>query len=97
MGPAGIVRALEGEGRLISVSTSPWEVQALGGASAQMGNLIEVILKPVYEPHGHVAGHAPLAVPAQVWTSNFGPTRLLHVRTFLEGKLMKIEPGDDGR
>jgi hypothetical protein len=34
MGPAGIVRALEGERRLVSVSTSPCAVQTLCGAPA---------------------------------------------------------------
>jgi hypothetical protein len=66
MGPAGIVCALEGERRLVSVSTSPWAVQTLCGAPAQLDGSIEVILKSVSDHLGHVAGHVPIAVPEQV-------------------------------
>jgi hypothetical protein len=58
-----------------------------------MDDSVEVILKPAYDPDGHVAAHLPIAVPKSAWTYTFGPTRLIYVLTFLEGKLVKMETG----
>jgi hypothetical protein len=96
LGIAGIARALECEGRLVSMGDTPWQVHAICGAPAEVGDSIEVILKPVYHPSGHVAGHVPVAVLKSVWTYNFGSTRLIYVLTFLEDKLVKIETGGYG-
>ena len=96
LGAAGIVRALECEGRLVSMGASPWDVQAICGDPVQVSDTIEVVLKPVYDPQGRVAGHLPVGVPKQVWTYNFGPSRLVYILTFLEGALIKIETGGYG-
>jgi Protein of unknown function (DUF2845) len=92
----GIAGALECGGRLVSIGNSPWEVQAICGAPAEIDDSVEIILKPAYDPSGHVAGHWPIAVPKSVWTYNFGPSRLIYVLTFLEGKLAKMETGGYG-
>jgi hypothetical protein len=96
LGIAGIVRALDCAGRLASIGNSAWEVQTICGAPVQVDDSVEVVLKPVYDAQGHVAGHLPIAVPKSVWTYNFGPRRLIYVLTFREGKLVKIETGDYG-
>jgi hypothetical protein len=96
MGTAGIVRALECEGRLVSMGASPWDVQALCGAPTQLNDTVEIVLKPVYDPRGRVAGHLPVGVPKQVWTYNFGSSRLIYMLTFLEGALVKIDTGGYG-
>ena len=96
LGAAGVARALECEGRLVSMGHSPWEVHTICGAPAQIGDSIEVVLKPAYDPNGQVAGHIPVEVPKSVWTYNFGSTRLIYVLTFLEDKLVKIETGGYG-
>jgi hypothetical protein len=62
----------------------------------QMEDAVGVILPPVYDSHEYVAGHIPITVPKQVWTYHFGPTRLIDMLTFLEGKLVKIETGGYG-
>jgi hypothetical protein len=96
LGTAGIVRALECEGRLVSVGASPWDVQALCGAPTQLNDTVEIVLKPVYDPHGRVAGHLPIEVPKQVWTYNFGSSRLIYMLTFRDGALVKIDTGGYG-
>jgi hypothetical protein len=96
LGTAGIARALDCEGRLVSMGDSPWAVHAICGAPAQVGDSVEIILKPVYHPNGQAAGHVPVAVPKSVWTYNFGSTRLIYVLTFIEDKLVKIETGGYG-
>jgi hypothetical protein len=96
LGAAGIARALDCEGRLVSIGDSPWAVHSICGEPAQVGDSLEVILKPVYHPNGHAAGHLPVEVPKSVWTYNFGTSRLIYVLTFLEDKLVKIETGGYG-
>jgi Protein of unknown function (DUF2845) len=96
LGVAGIVHALDCGGRLVGDGASPWDVQTICGDPVQMSDTIEVVLKPVYDPHGRVAGHVPVGVPKQVWTYNFGPSRLMYILTFLEGALVKIDTGGYG-
>jgi hypothetical protein len=91
LGTAGLASALQCEGRLVSAGQSPWEVQVICGAPAQIEDSVEVILKPAYDLYGRVVGHLPIAVPKSVWIYNFGPTRLIYVLTFREGKLVNIE------
>jgi hypothetical protein len=95
-GIAGLALALQCEGRLVSIGQSPWEVHAICGAPTQVDDSVEVLLKPAYDLNGHVAGHFPIAVPKSVWTYNFGPTRLIYMLTFREGKLVTIETGGYG-
>ena len=92
LGAAGIVYALDCEGRLVSMGASPWDVQTICGDPVQVSDTIEVVLKPVYNPQGHV----PVGVPKQVWTYNFGSSRLMYILTFLEGALVKIDTGGYG-
>jgi hypothetical protein len=66
LGAAGIVHALDCEGRLVSMGASPWDVQTICSDPVQVSDTIEVVLKPVYNPQGHVAGHLPVGVPKQV-------------------------------
>jgi hypothetical protein len=96
LGTAGIVCALECEGRLVSLGASPWDVQAICGGPTQVSDTVELVLKPVYDPQGRVAGHLPVGVPKQVWTYNFGSSRLMYLLTFLEGALVKIDTGGYG-
>ena len=96
LGAAGIGHALDCEGRLVSIGASPWDVQTICGDPVQVSDTIEVVLKPVYNPQGHVAGHVPVGVPKQVWTYNFGSSRLMYILTFLEGALVKIDTGGYG-
>ncbi len=96
MGTAGLARALECEGRLVSMGASPWDVQAICGGPTQVSDTVEIVLKPVYDPQGRVAGHLPVGVPKQVWTYNFGSSRLMYILTFLEGALVKIDTGGYG-
>jgi hypothetical protein len=71
-------------------------VQAICGEPAQVSDTVEIVLKPVYDPQGRVAGHLPVGVPKQVWTYNFGPSRLVYRLTFRDGKLVHIETGGYG-
>jgi Protein of unknown function (DUF2845) len=96
LGWAGIVYALDCEGRLVSLGASPWDVQTICGDPAQINDTIELVLKPLYDPQGRVAGHLPVGVPKQVWTYNFGSSRLMYILTFLEGALVKIDTGGYG-
>jgi hypothetical protein len=96
LGLAGIVGALECEGRIVSMGASPLDVQAICGDPAQVNDTIEIVLKPVYDPQGRAAGHLPVGVPKQVWTYNFGSSRLMYILTFLEGTLVKIDTGGYG-
>ena len=96
LGVAGIVHALDCEGRLVSIGASPVDVQAICGNPVQVIDTIEVVLKPVYDPLGRAAGHVPVGVPKQVWTYNFGSSRLMYILTFLEGELVKIDTGGYG-
>jgi hypothetical protein len=96
LGVAGIVHALDCEGRLVSIGASPVEVQAICGNPVQVSDTLEVVLKPAYDPQGRVAGHVPVGVPKQVWTYNFGSSRLMYILTFLEGELVKIDTGGYG-
>ena len=96
LGATGIGQAMECDGRVVSMGVTPWDVQAICGEPAQVNDTIEVILKPVYDPQGHVAGHVPVGVPKQVWTYNFGSSRLMYILTFLEGTLVKIDTGGYG-
>jgi hypothetical protein len=77
LGWAGIVHALDCEGRLVSAGASPWDVQTICGDPVQVSDTIEVVLKPVYDPQGRVAGHVPVGVPKQVWTYNGSVANLL--------------------
>jgi Protein of unknown function (DUF2845) len=83
LGAAGIVDALDCDGRLVSLGASPWDVQTICGDPAQVSDTIELVLKPVYDAQGRVAGHLPVGVPKQVWTYNFGSSRLMYILTFL--------------
>ncbi len=96
LGAAGLTRALDCEGRLVTMGASPWDVQAICGDPIQVSDTIEIVLKPVYDPWGRVAGHLPVGVPKQVWTYNFGSSRLMYMLTFLEGALVKIDTGGYG-
>jgi hypothetical protein len=96
LGAAGFGHALDCEGRLVTMGASSWDVQAICGDPAQVSDTIEVVLKPVYDPQGRVAGHLPVGVPKQVWTYNFGSSRLMYILTFLEGALVKIDTGGYG-
>ena len=57
-----------------------------------MSDTVEIVLKPVYNPRGHV----PVGVPKQVWAYHFGSSRLMYILTFLEGALVKIDTGGYG-
>jgi hypothetical protein len=96
LGAAGIVQALDCEGRLVTMGASPWDVQAICGDPMQVSDTIEIVLKPVYDPQGRVAGHLRVGVPKQVWTYHFGSSRLMYLLTFLEGALVKIATGGYG-
>jgi Protein of unknown function (DUF2845) len=96
LGAAGIVHALDCEGRLVSIGASPWDVQTICGDPVQVSDTIEVVLKPVYNPQWHVAGHLPVGVLKQVWTYNFGSSRLMYILTFREGALVKIDTSGYG-
>jgi hypothetical protein len=96
LGTAGIVQALDCEGRLVVEGASSWGVQIIGGDPVQVNDTLEVVLKPVYDAQGRVAGHVPVGVPKPVWTDNFGSSRLLSILTFLEGALVKIDSGGYG-
>jgi hypothetical protein len=96
LGAAGIVYALDCDGRIVSMGATLWDVQTIGGDPVQVSDTVEVVLKPVYNPQGHVAGHLPVGVPKQVWTYNFGSSRLMYILTFLEGALVKIDTGGYG-
>jgi hypothetical protein len=96
LGAAGLGYALDCEGRLVTMGASPWDVQGICGDPAQVSDTIEIVLKPVYDPQGRVAGYLPVGVPKQVWTYNFGPSRLLYLLTFIEGALVKIDTGGYG-
>ena len=96
LGWVGIASALDCNGRIVSEGASPWDVQAICGDPVQVSDTIELVLKPVYSPRGSVAGHLPVGVPKQVWTYNFGSSRLMYILTFLEGALVKIDTGGYG-
>ncbi len=96
LGTVGTIHALDCEGRLVSMGASPWDVQAICGDPMRVSNTIEIVLKPVYDPQGRVAGHLPVGVPKEVWTYNFGSSRLVYILTFLEGALVKIDTGGYG-
>jgi Protein of unknown function (DUF2845) len=96
LGAAGIVYALDCEGRLVSIGMGPWDVQTICGDPVQVSDTVEIVLKPVYNPQGHVAGHLPVGVSKQVWTYNFGSSRLMYILTFLEEALVKIDTGGYG-
>jgi hypothetical protein len=96
LGAVSIGHALDCGGRLVLDGASPWDVQRICGDPEQVSETIEVVLKPVYDPQGRVAGHVPVGVTKQVWTFNFGSSRLLYILTFLEGSLVKIDTGGYG-
>ena len=96
LGTAGIVGAMQCEGRIVSMGASPWEVQTICGAPTQLNDTVEIVLKPVHDLQGHLAGHLPVGVPKQVWTYNFGSSRLIYMLTFREGALVKIDTGGYG-
>jgi hypothetical protein len=96
VGARGLAWALDCGGRLVSEGQAPWEVQAICGEPTQVQDSVEVILQPVYDPFGRVVDHLPVAVPKSVWTYNFGPSRLIYLLTFREGKLVHIETGGYG-
>jgi hypothetical protein len=95
-GARGLAWALDCGGRLVSEGQAPWEVQAICGEPTQVDDSVEIVLKPVYDPFGHVVDYLPVAVPKSVWTYNFGPSRLIYRLTFREGKLVHIETGGYG-
>lgn len=96
LGVAGIGHAMDCDGRVVSMGASPWGVQGICGDPAQINDTIELVLQPVYDHQGRVAGHLPVGVPKQVWTYNFGSSRLMYILTFLEGALVKIDTGGYG-
>jgi Protein of unknown function (DUF2845) len=96
LGAVSIVYALDCEGRLVSIGMGPWDVQTICGDPVQVSDTVEIVLKPVYDPQGRVAGHVPVGVPKQVWNYNFGSSRLMYILTFLEGALVKIDTGGYG-
>jgi hypothetical protein len=96
LGTAGIVSALDCQGRLVIIGASPWDVQGICGDPEQVHDTITVVLKPVYDPQRRVVGHLPVDVPKQVWTYNFGSSRLMYILTFVEGALVKIDTGGYG-
>jgi len=96
LGVAGIVHALDCGGRLVVDGASPWDAQTICGDPVQVSDTVEVVLKPVDNPPGRVAGHVPVGVPKQVWPYHVGSSRLMYILTFLEGALVKIDTGGYG-
>jgi len=94
LGAVGIGHALECGGRLVVDGASPWDVQRLCGDPVQVRESLEVVLKAADGPQGRV--YVPVGVPKQVWTYNFGSSRLIYILTFLEGALVKIDTGGYG-
>ena len=94
LGMVGIGWALECGGRLVVDGARPWDVQRICGDPEQVSDTIEVVLKPADGPQGRV--YVPVGVPKQVWTYNFGSSRLIYILTFLEGVLVKIDTGGYG-
>jgi hypothetical protein len=94
LGAAGIGHTLDCGGRLVLDGASPWDVQRICGDPEQVSDTIEVVLKPVDGPQGRV--YVAVGVPKQVWTYNFGSSRLIYILTFLEGALVKIDTGGYG-
>jgi hypothetical protein len=45
-------------------------MQALCGAPTQLNDTVAIVLNPVDNPQGRIAGHLPIKVPKQVWTYN---------------------------
>jgi hypothetical protein len=88
--------ALDCDGRLVSEGQAPWEVQAICGEPTQVHDTVDIVLHPAYDPFGRVVNYLPVAVPKSVWTYNFGPSRLVYVLTFRDGKLVHIETGGYG-
>jgi hypothetical protein len=66
LGAAGIVHALDCEGRLVPMGARPWDVQTICGDPVQVSDTVETVLKPVCNPQGHVAGLVPVGGPKQV-------------------------------
>jgi hypothetical protein len=56
VGAAGIVYALDCEGRLVSIGMGSWDVQTICGDPVQVSGIVEVVLKPVYDPRGTSLG-----------------------------------------
>ena len=56
LGVAGIGHAMDCHGKVVSIGASPWDVQAICGDPAQVSDTIEIVLKPVYGPHGRAEG-----------------------------------------
>jgi hypothetical protein len=56
VGAAGIVYALDCEGRLVSIGMGSWDVQTNCGDPVQVSGIVEVVLKPVYDPRGTSLG-----------------------------------------
>ena len=71
-------------------------MQTICGDPVQVSDTVEIVLKPVYDPQGCVAGRLPVGVPEQVWTYNFGSSRLMYIFTFLEGTPVTINTGRYG-
>jgi Protein of unknown function (DUF2845) len=95
-GTRGLAWALDCDGRLVSEGQMPWEVQAICGEPTQVYDTVEVILQPVYDPFRRVVDYLPVQIPKSVWTYNFGPSRLVYILTFRDGKLTHIETGGYG-
>jgi len=71
-------------------------VQALCGTPRQLNDTVEIVLNPVSDPQGRLAGHLPIGVPKQAWTYNLGSSRLIYMLTFHDGALVKIDTGGYG-
>ena len=95
-GAPGLAWELDCEGRLVSEGQASWEVQAICGEPTQVHDTVDVILQLVYGPFGRVVDHLPVAVPKGVWTDHVGPSRVVYLLTFREGKLVHIETGGYG-
>ena len=96
LGAAGIGHALDCNGRVVSIGASPWDVQGICGDPEQVNDTIEIILKPVYGPHGRAKGTCRWECQSRCGLITSGRHGSCIFCTFLEGALVKIDTGGYG-
>jgi hypothetical protein len=70
----------------------------MGGAghlwrAIQVHDTVDIVLQSACDLSRRVVDHLPVAVPKGVWTDHVGPSRVVYLLTFREGKLVHIETG----
>jgi hypothetical protein len=89
--------ALQCDGKVVSMGYHTWKVREICGEPSNIRDIQQIIPRRYYDPYRHIYVDTFIQVNKNVWTYNFGSSRLVYILTFEDDKLTNIETAGYGR